>query len=227
MKKTLTLFLFLFSFALFSQNEYLEKPDYKKIKKNIKKEESNLFYTKLMERFRNADSTLTIEEKRHLYYGYTHQEEYSPYHRSDFGDSIRNILIKEIKTKDDFKSIVRFGDSILTKQPFDIRTMNYQLYAFDELKDSERFNETINKAKVVVDALMSSGDGTSKEKAFYVIDTTHEYELLGILGFQFGGSQSLIEHYDYLTVAENDFNIEGFYFDVTPCLNSMSKMFEK
>ncbi len=136
-------------------------------------------------------------------------------------------MIKEIKTKDDFKNIVRFGDSILIEQPFDIRTMNYQLYAFDELKDSERFNETINKAKVVVDALMSSGDGTSKEKAFYVIDTTHEYELLGILGFQFGGSQSLIEHYDYLTVAENDFNIEGFYFDVTPCLNSMSKMFEK
>lgn len=33
MKKILTLFLFLFSFALFSQNEYLEKPDYKKIKK--------------------------------------------------------------------------------------------------------------------------------------------------------------------------------------------------
>ena len=30
-----------------------------------------------------------------------------------------------------------------------------------------------------------------------------------ILGFQFGGTQSLIEHYDYLTLSENQAKIEG------------------
>jgi len=39
--------------------------------------------------------------------------------------------------------------------------------------------------------------------------------------------QSLIEHYDYLTVAKNDAKIEGLYFDVSPCLNSMSNMFKE
>ena len=66
-----------------------------------------------------------------------------------------------------------------------------------------------------------------KKEAFYVIYTSHEYDLLNILGFQFGGSQSLIEHYDYLTLAENEAKIEGLYFDVSPCLNSMSKMFKE
>ena len=71
---------------------------------------------------------------------------------------------------------------------------------------------------------LSSGDGLTKETAYYVINTTDEYNLISILGFEFGGEQSLIEHYDRLTLAENDYNIEAFYFDVSPCLNSLSKM---
>jgi len=51
--------------------------------------------------------------------------------------------------------------------------------------------------------------------------------LLDILGFQFGGSQSLIGHYDYLTVQPNEADIEGVYFDVSPCLGSLSKQVEK
>lgn len=37
---------------------------------------------------------------------------------------------------------------------------------------------------------------------------------------------SLFNRYNILNVAENEFGIEGFYFDVSPCLNSMKNMFK-
>ncbi|MBT0607268.1 DUF4919 domain-containing protein [Aequorivita echinoideorum] len=227
MKKIILASLILISFFSYSQDWDFEKPDYQKIEKNIKKKNSNLFYESLMERFQNADSTMTLEEKRHLYYGYTFDEKYSPYSRSEYGDSLRAVLQKEKLDSVDLKKVVDFTNKMLVDNPFDLNAINYQLYSLEQLGDKTTFNKKVTQFRTVVDVLMSSGNGKSKEDAFYVIYTSHEYALLNILGFEFGGSQSLIEHYDYLTLAENEANLEGLYFDVTPCLNSMSKMFKE
>jgi len=215
------------SFLSYSQDWDFEKPNYKKIEKNIKKKKSNLFYESLMNRFQNADSTMTLEEKRHLYYGYRFDENYSPYSRSDYGDSLRVVFQKEKLDSIDFIKAVDFTDKMLLDNPFDLNAINYQLYSLEQMGNKTTFNKKATQLKTIVDALMSSGNGTSKKEAFYVIYTSHEYDLLNILGFQFGGSQSLIEHYDYLTLVENEAKIEGLYFDVSPCLDSMAKMFKK
>ena len=100
------------------------------------------------------------------------------------------------------------------------------MYALEQIGDRRNFEKKIVQLDIIVDALMSSGDGISKETAFYVINTSHEYALLGILGFGFGGQQSLIEHYDYLTLAENKEGVKGLYFDVSPCLKSLSGLLD-
>ena len=227
MKRIILVSFILISSLSYSQDWDFEKPNYKKIEKNIKKKNSNLFYKSLMNRFQNADSTMTLEEKRHLYYGYTFDENYSPYSRSDYGDSLRVVLQKEKLDSLDLIKVVDFTDKMLLDNPFDLNAINYQLYSLEQMGDKTTFNKKVTQLRNIVDALMSSGNGKSKKEAFYVIYTSHEYDLLNILGFQFGGSQSLIEHYDYLTLAENEAKIEGLYFDVSPCLNSMSKMFKE
>jgi len=210
----------------FSKGIETEKPDYKKIGKEISKESSDYYYPKLMEKFKNADTTMTLEEKRHLYYGYTFQEQYAPYEDPDYVDSLKVVLQKEQHGPADLNKIVVFSDSILSENPFDLSILSYQLYALEGLKDLILFDKKMAQATIIIDALLSSGDGRTQKTAFYVIETSHEYELLGILGLQFGGQQSLIEHYDYLEVAENQFGIEGLYFDVSPCLNSLKDMFK-
>ncbi|WP_299768423.1 DUF4919 domain-containing protein [uncultured Dokdonia sp.] len=227
MKKIILVSFIFMSFLSYSQDWDFEKPNYKKIEKNIKKKKSNLFYESLMNRFQNADSTMTLEEKRHLYYGYRFDENYSPYSRSDYGDSLRVVLQKEKLDSIDFIKVVDFTDKMLLDNPFDLNAINYQLYSLEQMGNKTTFNKKVTQLKAIVDALMSSGNGTSKKEAFYVIYTSHEYDLLNILGFQFGGSQSLIEHYDYLTLAENEAKIEGLYFDVSPCLDSMATIFKK
>ncbi|NLN24153.1 MAG: DUF4919 domain-containing protein [Bacteroidetes bacterium] len=224
MKSLLTFIFISISFFSYSQDWYIEKPDYDEIEINIQKEDSNLFYKTLLDRYLKADSTLNWIEKRHLYYGYTFNENYASYFHSTYTDSLRVIFQKEKLGQEDYNQIVVFSDELLKKNPFDLNALDYQLFSLEELGETEEFNKKLIQFGIVIDAILSSGNGTSKEEAFYVIYTSHEYALLNILGFQFGGTQSLIEHYDYLTVAENIAGIEGLYFDVSPCLNSILKI---
>ncbi|HHC80572.1 MAG TPA: DUF4919 domain-containing protein, partial [Flavobacteriia bacterium] len=177
--------------------------------------------------FMASDTTMTLDEKRHLYYGYIYQDTYSPYGHSNYTDSLKVLMQKRQLSNDELKNVIVFSDSILTKNPFDLRVMNTKLFAYKEFKNDSAFQKTLNKFKIVIDALLSSGDGRKKKTAFYVINVSHEYDLLNILGFSFGGQQTLIDHYDYLTVVENPQKIEGFYFDVSPSLNSLNEMFKK
>lgn len=227
MKHLLLASFFFISFLGHAQNWEFEKPDYSVIKKNIENKNSGLFYETLMGRFVEADTTLTLEEKRHLYYGYSFNENYSPYSRSKLNDTLRVIMQKETLSPDDLTNVLQFSETILKTNPFDLRSYNRQLYVYEQLRDRENYDKTILRRDMIVDALISSGDGTSKEDSFYVIYTAHEYDLIQIFGLEFGGTQQLIEHYDYLTVTENNAGLEGLYFDVSPCLNSMSAMLKK
>lgn len=225
-KQLLVIMILLVSMSIFSQNMETEKPDYKKIEKKISKEKSDFYYPKLLKKYMNSDTTMTLKEKRYLYYGYSFQNSYSPYGHSNFSDSLGTVLQKEKHSNKELLKIIKFSDSVLVENPFDLRVINYQLYAYEKLGEKIEFDKKINQMKIIVDALLSSGDGLKKKTAFYVIYISQEYDLLNILGFEFGGEQSLIEHYDYLKAAKNSQKIKGFYFDVSPCLNSMNDMFK-
>lgn len=103
---------------------------------------------------------MALKEKRHLYYGYTFNENYSPYSHSDDVDSLRTISQKEDLNLIDFLQILEFGDSALASNPFDLRTINYQLYALEELANESLFNIKVTQLRIVFDALVSSGNVT-------------------------------------------------------------------
>lgn len=217
------LFLFLISYSSFSQENTLEIPNYKLIEKNIKDKKSDFYYPKLMARYELSDTTMTLEQKRHLYYGYTFQPKYDPYKQSEASEKLSKVINKEILSPEDLVEIIKLSNQALKENPLDIRSLNYKLYSLEQQQKTDELQKNLIKLEIIVDALVSSGDGISKETAFYVIDTTHEYDLLAMFGFRYAGEQSLIEHYDYLTVAKNDDNIKGLYFDVSPCLNFLEK----
>ncbi len=228
MKAVILIFSFLFAtLQALPQDIKFEKPNYKKIKKAISKRKSDLYYPKLMEKYLKGDTTMTLEEKRHLYYGFTFQSNYSPYGEPDYYDSLLAVLKQDTLTNDDLHKIIVFADSVLAEDPFNLRSMDYQLYAYKQLGKEEAYMKRFAQMQIIVDAILSTGIGISKETAFYVIAVPHEYFILEVLGFEFGNLQKLIDHYDFLKVADNEYGIEGLYFDVTPCLNSLNKIFGK
>ena len=215
------------SFTSHAQDWDYVSPDYEVIKLNIEDKNSNLYYESLMDRYLEGDSTFTLEEKRHLYYGYIYHDNYTPYPHSEYNDSLRAIMESKNYDKTALEKIIYFGEMMVKSNPFDFNAINYQMYALDKIGDNKTLQIKMTQVRLLVDALMSSGIGTEKENAFYVINTAHEYFLLNILGFKFGGEQSLVGHYDYLSVEKNDAEVEGLYFDVSPCLNALSKTLGK
>lgn len=73
-------------------------PQYDSVAENIQKKESNCYYPVLWARYQQGDSTLTLEEKRHLYYGYVFDKKFSPYNPGGDTKKAYAILEKERKT---------------------------------------------------------------------------------------------------------------------------------
>ena len=211
----------------FSQEIKFERPKYKKISKEIKKKKSKFYYKKLFDRYSNGDTTFNLNEKRHLYYGYSFQEKYSPYGSSTYTDSLTIFYEKDTLTEFDLKKIIKFSLLIIDEAPFDLRALNNLSYSYYRLGNIGLGNLYNYKSLLIVDAIMSSGDGISEKSAFYVIYISHEYDLLEALGFGFGGEQSLlISGFDYLTLQDNEFGIEGLYFEISRSLEHLNLMFK-
>lgn len=220
--------LFILIYTTASAQEYkFVKPDYKAIKKEVGDKKSPYFYEKLEQKFNTADTTMTLEEKRHLYYGFTNQERYSSFYTGAANDSLRSVLDKEVLETDDFKKIITYGTAVLNENPFDIRTLNIMSYAYEKQSNLVEAKNKSIQIGIIVEAIFSTGDGTSKENAFYVINVPHEYDVINLLGFEYGGKQSLIEGmYDYLTLADNPYGLKGFYFDMSPSFNKLAESFK-
>lgn len=213
----------LFINICFSQDINLEKPDFDKIKKEINKKRSDFYYKKLFSRYLANDTNFTLSEKRHLYYGFSFQKEYSPYGHSTYQDSLEVFYSKEHLDEKDFEDIVKYCHLILDEYPFNLSALGNIRFAYFNLNNTELEMIYNYKYFLIIDAIVSSGDGLSEETAYSVIEVPHEYAILEVLGFNFGGEQSLITGgYDYLNLEENKYNIEGFYFEITRCLNHLN-----
>lgn len=225
-KALLIAFFFAYAATGFSQDWQFQKPDYKKIESEIKRKKSAFYYPKLFERYLAGDSTMTVEEKRRLYYGFIFQPEYSPYGSSDYEDSLNAILNKDTLLLGDYGQLSVFSDSLLKANPFDIKVLNYKVNISEKLNDVDGLYRNLAKMNMVIDAIISSGNGTSEKDAFYVIFVSNEYDLLDVFGLEFGGEQRLIGYCDFLKLVENEYGLEGLYFDVSASLNHLKQRFK-
>ena len=202
------------------------KPDYELIKLNIENNQSNFYYPKLWDRFQQGDSTLTLEEKRHLYYGYVFHKNYSPYASAHDAKQVNTILNKEKTTKKEWEKIVFLLNTSLSKEPFNFRHLYYQSIAHNALNNSVDADKNARKIWSIADALNSTGDGLSKETAIHVIAVSNEYDYLFLNNLSMQ-SQALINGgYDILYLMPNEGGLEEMWFDVTQSLNYLNKSFK-
>ncbi len=226
MKKISAIFLFvIISFANFAQSPDFEAPKYNEIEENIKNEFSNLYYPKLMERYNTGDSTFTADERRHLYYGYVFQSTYIPNEISEYNGKMSDLLAKQYLDDKDYEMILDYANELLKEDPFNMRALNAQLLVYAQKNDVESYKKIIQKKRNIQLAIIKSGDGMSKTTPYYVIKVSHEYDMLGFLGFQFGGTDMIVKrsNCNYLSLANNRFGIDKLYFDISPVLKYASK----
>jgi hypothetical protein len=200
-------------------NETLyQKLDYDRIKQNIENTQSNFHYAKLWNRYQQGDSTLTLEEKQHLYYGYVFHKDYDPfdsgYDEYDRNSKINTILSKEKPTNKEWKQLISSLDEALSVEPFNCKCIYYQMVAYNALKQTADFKKNAEKIKCVLEALVSTGDGLSKETAVHVIDlcSTSDYLYFNSLSMSYMSLKS--GGYDVHYLEPNEYGLKELWFDV-------------
>lgn len=222
-KLILILALVIGGLTVYAQEDDFNAIHYKEIEKSITNSSSNLYYPNLMERYKMGDSTLTIQEMRHLYYGYVFQPEYIPTDVSEYNGKMVEILSKKIFTAQDYDKVLEYADTLLEEDPFNLRAINAKLLVYAQNNNTDAYKKNAQKRKIIQDAVVSTGDGMSEKTPFYVIKVAHEYDLLGFLGFKFGGEDKVVKNCNYLTLAPNRFGVDKIYFEISPVLKYVTK----
>lgn len=222
----LTCLVLLFT-NIIAQNEATREVNYDEIETHIKIADSSFYYPDLWLAFLEGDSNMSLQEKRHLYYGFVFQDSYNPYAHSIYMDSIFQFYGKgDLGTKD-YNNIIRYSDSILSIIPFDIRSLQAKAFAYHSLYETENELKVHKQIMMIYDAILSSGDGMVKESAFHILYISHEYDLINFLGFKFNGEQSLIEDkYDQILLLPNEYQVEAFYFDTSTSFNYLNELYK-
>ncbi|MBS1585172.1 MAG: DUF4919 domain-containing protein [Bacteroidetes bacterium] len=212
--------LFLLPVALFAQgdDDDYKVPDYASINEMTHDPNSAFYYPKLMQRYHNNDTTLSLREYAMLYYGYPLQKQYNPLTGFEIEDeNIRKIFSQDELHTEDLRNIVQESKNYLEKFPFDLKKLNLVYIASKELGDSTTQNVYLEKIRKIALTILSTGDGLHKETAFHVISLPDEYAMIKMLGYQYEGSAQLAgNNCSYLGIATNSDQIGGFYFNAKP-----------
>ncbi|NPA36976.1 MAG: DUF4919 domain-containing protein [Chlorobi bacterium] len=218
MLKSVLLFLLITAFNISLQAQKYKAPDCKRINKKITKKDSKYYYPFLMKRYLSSDTTLVLKEKRLLYYGFVFSDEFRTDRNKSYRDSLRVFFRMNELTDLDAENIIRFSDSILVVNPFNLKALNYRAYAFEHTGNKAGTQRVIYRINLVLEAILSSGHGLSTDSPFYVIRESDEYALIDVLGFLFEGYREKVNgKYDKLSVKGKNKDIDALYFYINTC----------
>ncbi len=191
---------------------------YEKIKDYVSTRRSD--YDKIRNRFENADTSLTRDEIRLVYYGFSYTDQYTGMGYSD--ESKIDDLVKKNKIKE-AKKIV---DSALSKNPVHTGLLMKAYDVYSALNDNEMCERIGWKITNLIDVILLSGAGT-KEKPMYVIDVSDEYNVMyQALNVTKVKSQMLSGTCDVIKVNVHEIETE-IYFDTQRSLMKMNEIFGK
>ena len=106
-----------FIVAVHAQEEFFDAPDLKMIERTVKEPSSPFYYPRLMEKYKAAENELTLEESRHIYFGYPTQPGYVPTDTSAFNNQLAEVLSKSSFSQSDYNRILEYSDALLQEDP--------------------------------------------------------------------------------------------------------------
>lgn len=210
------------------------KPDYEEIKSKMENN-PKLHFSVVWEKYQQGDASMTLEEKRQLYYGYVITKDYSPYKSIHISKEMKAIMHKEKPTKKDWKTLVSLQNTSLSIEPFHCRYLYWQSVAYKALGKRKDAHRTLNKIRCILDALTSTGDGLSKQTAIHVIAVSQEYDFLFLNGLEMHTQLFIDGGYDLLQVVSsegneedmtlmgNEDNLNELWFDVNQAMKRIGR----
>lgn len=212
----------------FSQEPVFKPINYEEIGRQISDSTGIFYYPRLMNRYENGDTTLSNDEYRILYYGYTFHQKYHPWWTSKQIDRLKSIYAKDTLTISDCDTIIQYASLSVSDFPFDLRQINMLGYAYHFKGKDEIAYKWASKRNGIIEAILSSGDGKTCESGFHVICVAHEYEILKVFRLQMK-EQALSDnsHCDRLELEDAPKDIKYIYFNIWRTMEVLSNKFKK
>lgn len=227
MKRLLfTLLLVVLSSNIFAQDEFFfsNPPDYELIGSLIKSKTSNFYYPKLVERFIDADTSLTKDELRCLYYGKVYQDDYAPNKLS------LTMEYNEARNKRNLNLMYKAAQKQLEFDPVNLLYNLNMSFVCSKLfkKNSDECTKAARRVTMLTDAILSTGTGRSINDAIYVLRVDDEYAILYVLDLERCGHSTILKDdlfYDKMELRKNRLNFKEIYFDITASFAASNQSF--
>lgn len=180
---------------------------------------SDYFYPELYKRYEKGDTTLTLADYRHLYYGYMYQSDYRPHTEPPYVDSLSNLLNRDgaVFTDKSSATSLRYLKEILEDRPFSLKFLNMMAYLCDaKIGDREMAMKYSYKFKMVLSAIFSSGNGREKTSPWMVLYRSDAAGMLQFIGADVAKRIFITTNVEYYSMKTRHGNVRGYYFDFDP-----------
>lgn len=191
-----------------------QTPNYNEISKLINTEGENNYKTLLAKLSKN-DTLLNKDQYFILYYGQVLQENYNPLST--------NKQLSELAKNNKIEEYIIVAKEHLKKMPLDLRTRNSLVNILYEKNDPD-FKVYYHALDGFLSAIFGSGNGSSKETAFYVLSPSDEYLILNTLNLSFN-KRWADTPYDIFELKENKYAMKHIYFNLSRYFEKLSKLF--
>ena len=211
-------------------------PNYEQIKKDCADKHSDRYYPKLVKRFAEVDTNLDVADMQTFYYGQAFLNGYRPYSRYDEFNEIRAIMNRdEAPTIADSRNIIKLANAVIAKNPAEPMAYYYkfvgQSIACEYFGgDTVELQQTLLQFQMLFYTIASTGNGIMPELAMHVVNTSHEYMMMNMYGFQMK-QQALMNigghSYDMFVLDSNQYDVDTLYFNIDCIVNSWSSLFSE
>lgn len=203
-----------------------ERPDLERIRSEVLDPKSPYYYPKLMARYEQNETVMNLQDYRHLYYGYLFQEDFNPYRHSEASTKNESLYYKNGHTRAELDSIITYAKEALADNPFNLTQMNFLIYALRARGKTNLANIWQYRLNHLLQAIVSSGTGTDKENAWYVINPRHEYNIINFQNAVAKDQQYEEPYFDRIEVEKkNGKETATYYFNIRNMLEEYYRKF--
>ena len=202
--------------TLSAQETEPQAPDNDAILKDNMNGQSSNYYPSLFMRYMAGDTTLTLDEYRHLYYGYAWQPEYEPFDKPEVKDKLLLLVAqtKDSLTLENAEQIVDYANEVMRFDPFSPGNLNFLIYGYGAIGNKVQEQINYHRLQMIAKTIMSSGTGLKETSPWHVLTFAHATDMMAYLGQDYGTRRVVSRTTEYVPLlVRQPGGVKGYYFN--------------
>ena len=193
-----------------------QAPENEQILSDIMNGLSPYYYPSLFMRYMEGDTTLTMDDYRHLYYGYAWQPEYEPFDKPQAKDDLLRLIAvtKDSLSLENAEKIIDLANEVMKSDPFSPGNLNILVYGYGSIGNKVQEKINYRRLQMVIKTIQSSGTGLKEASPWHVLSFSHATDMMAYLNLDYGTRRVVSRTTEYIPLAFRlPGGVKGYYFN--------------